>query len=135
MSRRLEQARLEQERRTMEAMIVCYCRGVHRAGAELCAECRELLEYATGRLERCPFQENKPTCAKCPIHCYQPQRREQVKAVMRYAGPRVFWRHPILSVRHYLDACREIPPVPKKPAPGEPVQESGTSGKAQGLNH
>jgi hypothetical protein len=106
--------RLERERKTIEAMVVCYCRGVHGSTGELCPECQELMTYATGRLERCPFQQEKPTCAKCPIHCYQPQRREQVKAVMRYAGPRVFWRHPILSVRHFLDAYKKVPPIPGK---------------------
>jgi hypothetical protein len=109
-----KKARLERECRTLKAMIGCYCRGIHGSGKELCAECNELLAYATGRLERCPFQESKPTCAKCPIHCYQPQRREQVKIVMRYAGPRLLWRHPILSVRHMLDAYRPIPQVPTK---------------------
>ncbi|MBI5383232.1 MAG: nitrous oxide-stimulated promoter family protein [Verrucomicrobia bacterium] len=104
--------RLERERRTIEAMIVCFCRGVHGSRDELCADCEGLLDYATLRLQRCPFGENKPTCAKCPIHCYQPQLREKVKAVMRYAGPRVFWRHPILSVKHFLDAYRQTPPVP-----------------------
>jgi hypothetical protein len=115
----LASARLRRERATLAAMIACYCRGVHGPAPALCASCRELLDYATARLERCPFQEEKPTCAKCPIHCYQPQRREQVKAVMRYAGPRVFWRHPILSVRHFLDAYRKIPPVPQT-RPGSP---------------
>ncbi len=110
-------ARLERERKTMRAMITCFCRGTHGSGDRLCPECDELLAYATNRLERCPFGERKPTCAKCPIHCYQPQRREQVKAVMRYAGPRLFWRHPILSVRHMLDAYRRIPPVPQRGRP------------------
>ena len=103
--------RLERERKTLEAMIRCYCSGIHGSREGLCAGCQELLQYATGRLERCPFQEDKPTCVKCPIHCYQAQRREQVKEVMRYAGPRLLWRHPILSVRHMLDAYRKIPPV------------------------
>jgi hypothetical protein len=111
---RFEQARLERERQTMHAMIACFCRGVHGSSGDLCAGCAELLAYATGRLERCPFGETKPTCAKCPIHCYQPQRREQVKAVMRYAGPRLMWRHPIMSLRHMLDAYRKIPPVPQR---------------------
>ncbi len=103
--------RLQRERQTIAAMIACYCRGVH-GGVELCAECRALLDYATMRLERCPFQKAKPTCAKCPIHCYQPHVREQVKAVMRYAGPRMFWRHPILALRHFLDAHRKAPARP-----------------------
>ena len=104
--------RLRCELQTMAAMIGCYCRGHHGTGGELCADCRGLLDYATGRLQRCPFGETKPTCAKCPIHCYQPQMRERVKAVMRYAGPRMIWRHPILAVRHWLDAYRKVPPRP-----------------------
>lgn len=95
-------------------MIACYCRGCHHTTGVLCAECQSLLDYAAIRLERCPFGETKPTCAQCPIHCYQPHVRERIKAVMRYAGPRMFWRHPILSVRHFLDAHRKIPPVPGK---------------------
>jgi hypothetical protein len=69
-----------------------------------------MLDYAAVRLERCPFQEDKPTCAKCPVHCYQPKLREQLKAIMRYAGPRMIWRHPILAIRHSLDAYRKAPP-------------------------
>lgn len=110
--------RLERERRTIEAMIACYCRGVHHTGDALCGECQGLLDYATVRLQRCPFQENKPTCVKCPIHCYQPQLREQVRTVMRYAGPRMIWRHPILAIRHMLDARREAPPTGKKESHG-----------------
>ena len=53
--------------------------------------------------------ETKLACAKCPIHCYQPEVREKVKAVMRYAGPRMIWRHPILALRHWLDAYRKAP--------------------------
>ncbi len=122
----MKKARLERERKTLEAMIRCHCRGVHGTSGDLCPECQELLAYATNRLERCPFQENKPTCAKCPIHCYQPQRREQVKAMMRYSGPRIFWRHPILSLRHWLDAYRKVPPVPLKASAGtEPAAARG----------
>jgi hypothetical protein len=99
--------RLERERRTVEAMIAVYCRGAHGRGRHrLCHACAELAAYAADRLARCPFGVEKPTCANCPIHCYQPKRRRQVRAVMRYAGPRMVWRHPILAVRHLLDARR-----------------------------
>jgi hypothetical protein len=110
----LTNRRLERERKTMEVMLVCYCRGFHGSIRGLCSSCAELLDYATGRLDRCPFQEEKPTCVKCPIHCYQAQRREQVRVVMRYSGPRIFWRHPVLSILHFLDARREAPVPPKR---------------------
>lgn len=95
-------ARIEREKQTVRAMVGVYCRGHH--GRPLCDACMELLQYALCRLERCPFGPSKPTCARCPIHCYKPALREQVKAVMRYAGPRMIYRHPWLAVRHWLDA-------------------------------
>jgi hypothetical protein len=100
---RFADKRLGREWEMLVAMVGCYCRDHHAAGASLCPECRELLEYAAVRLERCRFGVEKPVCAQCPVHCYERVRREQVKAVMRYAGPRMLWRHPIPSLRHWLD--------------------------------
>ena len=99
--------RLDREWRTIVAMVDIYCRAHHAAGPGRCAECQGLLDYAGVRLERCRFGAEKPTCVKCPVHCYQQARREQVRAVMRYAGPRMVWRHPVLSVRHWVDGLRK----------------------------
>jgi hypothetical protein len=101
--------RLAREWQTITAMISCYCRDHHAARATLCPECQGLLDYAAIRLARCRFGLEKPVCAKCPVHCYQCARREQVRTVMRYAGPRMLWRHPTLSLRHWLDGCRKAP--------------------------
>jgi hypothetical protein len=106
-SARLANKRLAREFNTIGAMVRIYCRDQHRNC--LCAECKALLDYASLRLERCRFGPEKPTCAKCPVNCYQRNRREQVKAVMRHAGPRMLWEHPLLSLRHWLDGCRPIP--------------------------
>ena len=103
--------RLNREWKTMEAMIQIHCRDNHGSNEALCAECQGLLDYANLRLERCRFGEGKPTCAKCPVHCYQKTRREQVKTVMRYAGPRMLWAHPLMSLRHWLDGFRKAPEV------------------------
>lgn len=110
MSRRHER-RLARERRTMRAMIGMYCRDHHGGGAAggLCEECSALLDYAGRRLAACPFGGEKPTCANCPVHCYAPARREQARAVMRSAGPRMLRRHPVLAVRHLLDGRRAAP--------------------------
>ena len=62
------------ERKTIEAMIALYCRKHHAADGDLCAECAALTEYARQRLEKCPFGDQKPTCATCPIHCYRGKR-------------------------------------------------------------
>lgn len=102
--------RLAREWQTIESMIRIYCRARHHTQG-LCPECSSLMSYANLRLERCRFGAGKPTCANCPVHCYQRARREQIRIVMRYAGPRMLWRHPLLSLRHWLDGFREAPPV------------------------
>jgi Nitrous oxide-stimulated promoter len=101
--------RLDREWKTMTVMVRCYCRHHHHPTATLCPECIQLLDYARLRLERCQFGSDKPTCANCPVHCYQRSRREQIKTVMRFAGPRMLWRHPVLSLRHWLDGFRHAP--------------------------
>jgi hypothetical protein len=115
-ARFFEEARLERERRTVAAMIGVFCRGRHATEGSLCAECSDLEEYTRLRLEKCPYGEAKPTCANCPIHCYQPHRREQVRRVMAFAGPRMLWRHPILAVRHMMDGSRKAPPLARRTA-------------------
>ena len=92
---------MEQERATVRAMIRIYCRDQH-SGAPLCADCAALSAYADERLDKCPFGEEKPTCQTCPIHCYKPEKREQIKTVMRYAGPRMLWNHPVMAIRHLI---------------------------------
>lgn len=110
------QPRLIREKQTIEAMIRLYCRGHHAAAAGgVCGECRELLDYAMKRLDCCPFGAEKPTCARCPIHCYKPSMRERIREVMRYSGPRMLARHPILALRHQIDSLTQQPPQRKKP--------------------
>lgn len=92
----------------MTMMIGIYCAD-HHNGAEtaLCASCQEFQDYADRRLEKCPYGDDKPTCANCPVHCYKPARRDQVKRIMRYAGPRMLLKHPVLAIRHQLDGFRK----------------------------
>lgn len=103
-----DQKRLARERLTMTKMVGIYC-SAHHVGSEaaLCASCQEFLDYAERRLQKCPYGEDKPTCANCPIHCYKPARRAQVKEIMRYAGPRMLLRHPLLAITHQLDGLRK----------------------------
>lgn len=86
---------------TVAAMVRIYCAGRHQARrGTLCTSCAHLLDYATARLARCPFGSDKTTCRDCPIHCYRTSEREEMRAVMRYAGPRMLLRHPFAAVRH-----------------------------------
>lgn len=102
--------RLRREKATIEAMVAIYCRARHGAtGREMCRDCRELLDYAEKRLALCPFQEHKPTCGNCTVHCYKPSLREKVRSIMRFAGPRMLRRHPLMAIRHLLDGRRRPP--------------------------
>ena len=102
------QRKLRRERRTIAAMIAIYCRDHHDAGG-LCPACAALNAYADERLDKCVYGLEKPTCVNCPIHCYKREKREAVRSVMRYAGPRMLSRHPILAIMHILDGRRAAP--------------------------
>lgn len=97
--------RIAREKRTIGAMLDIYCQDHHHSPG-LCPDCRTLLDYAHRRLEVCPFGADKPARNHCPVHCYSASRRERVRAVMRYAGPRMLLRHPVLSLFHLLDRRR-----------------------------
>ena len=100
--------RIAREKKTIDAMVHIYCHGHHETkGEELCPECTEFLSYAFMRLDKCPFQEHKSTCGKCLVHCYQPERREQAKEVMRYAGPRMLLHSPGLALHHVVDGRKK----------------------------
>lgn len=114
-----DSAGINREKAMLAAMVQIYCRG-HHIGCHpfgrrpkgwhdrdrLCTECRNLLEYGNERLDRCPYASVKGPCAQCDIHCYKPEMRDRVRDVMRYAGPRMLSRHPILAVGHMIDGWR-----------------------------
>ena len=92
----------------MAKMVGVYCSGQHDGTKDvLCANCQEFLDYADVRLQKCPYGDDKPTCANCPVHCYKPAQREQAREIMRYAGPRMLLRHPLLAIAHQLDGLRK----------------------------
>ena len=119
--------RLARELKTIRAMARIYCRKHHGTGASdgLCVECSALLSYATRRLDRCVFGDDKPTCVNCTVHCYSASMREDVRAVMRYAGPRMLWRHPVLAIAHLRDGRR---PAPDLPTPNRTTSAAAAAG-------
>ncbi len=120
--------RMDRERKTVTAMIAIRCRGQHGTRNGLCEECQALQVYALKRLQRCPFQAGKTTCAKCPVHCYQPDMRERIRAVMRYAGPRMLVWHPVLSLQHMIDGFRKEPALSARtePTSGDLTRDANT---------
>ena len=97
----------EREKKTVSLMIRLYCRKKHGTKSGLCAECRELSAYAATRSDRCPFMETKTFCSNCRVHCYKPEMRDRIRAVMRFSGPRMIFYHPVMAVRHVIESRRE----------------------------
>ena len=105
----MQEKHLARELVTITKMTEMYCSAHHGdSGSALCEECRGFVDYAAVRLKKCPYGEKKPTCANCPIHCYKPARAAQSKAIMRYSGPRMLLRHPLLTIAHKLDALTKV---------------------------
>ncbi|KAB2951784.1 nitrous oxide-stimulated promoter family protein [Heliorestis acidaminivorans] len=109
----LGKGRLEREKQTVQKMIKIYCDHHHGQSYEsspkepLCKQCQELYGYAMERLSRCTFGADKPTCGNCTVHCYKRNRREEIIAVMRYAGPRMIRHHPVLAIQHLIDGRKK----------------------------
>ena len=101
--------RIRRERRTVAAMIRLYCRKKHGTRGALCDGCQAIHDHAMARLEHCPFQDGKSTCARCRVHCYRDPQRTRIREIMRFSGPRMLLRHPILAIGHLLDGRRPPP--------------------------
>ena len=110
---------IRRDLQTVAAMVHLYCEQTHAsARGALCEPCGALLAYAEARLAVCPFGEEKTTCRECPVHCYRPAERAEMKVVMREAGPRMLWRHPLLAIRHLWIERQGPPPWPPKKRKG-----------------
>jgi hypothetical protein len=93
---------IQNEQQTVEQMIRIFCATKHGTKNSLCEACTDLLLYARSRLDHCPFGDEKPACRNCTVHCYQPDMRERITAVMRFAGPRMLKKHPLKTLRHLI---------------------------------
>ena len=89
------------EKLLVSEMIALYCRkNHHTTKGNLCPRCQTLSDYALQRIKHCPIMETKTFCSACPVHCYRPEMREQIRVVMRWSGPRMLFVHPVLALRH-----------------------------------
>ena len=101
--------RLQREFNTIKAMVRLYCKEHHKTGGIICNECSEVVEYSRDRLLCCPFQDKKSTCGKCVVHCYKKDMQKKVIDIMRYAGPKMALKHPLMAMQHFIDS-RKNPP-------------------------
>lgn len=97
----------EKEKQMVAQMIAVYCRGQHGVKHGLCPECAVLAHYAEERSDKCPFMQTKTFCSNCKVHCYKPAMRQQIREVMRYAGPRMIFHHPVAAVSHVVQTNKE----------------------------
>jgi hypothetical protein len=95
--------RIEFEKKTVTQMVQYYCKKLHHPEDALCPECAALLAYSRKRLDKCIYQDDKPTCSTCPIHCYKPGMRQQIRDVMRYSQPRMLLFRPHLVILHAIE--------------------------------
>jgi hypothetical protein len=100
--------RIRREKKTIAVMTTMYCRAHHVRGEAggPCGQCRALLTYTQARIDRCVLRDSKPACNRCSVHCYAREMKEQVRSVMRFAGPRMMGAHPVLAVMHLADGLR-----------------------------
>ena len=96
--------RIQREQHTVNLMIALYCKAHHApTQGSLCEACTELQAYALRRTLACKFGDQKPACSQCPVHCYRAAQRQQIRQVMRYAGPRMIIHHPLYALLHVYD--------------------------------
>ena len=105
----------EQEKKLIAIMIDMYRSFEGREMSD--EELDELFLYASKRIEACIYRRNdekKPFCNVCPVHCYKNDMREKIRKVMRYAGPRLLFKRPILSLKHLCKTiyAKKHPPKP-----------------------
>lgn len=101
------ESKREREKELVTQMITIYCRNHHHSKGKLCEECESLAAYARFRSDKCPFMESKTFCSNCRVHCYKPEMREKIRLVMRFAGPRMIFYHPVTALRHLIETKKE----------------------------
>lgn len=67
----------------------------------LCPSCTKLLAHALVKRSNCPL-DPKPACKHCPVHCYHPNYRRQIREVMIHAGRKLVLRGRIDYLFHLL---------------------------------
>jgi len=101
------QRELQKDLRTLALFVLVYCRHHHGEAPKepltlkthdveaiagrslpLCDGCRKLLAHAMVKRTRCPMSP-KPACKHCPVHCYHPSYRQQIREVMKFSGKKM----------------------------------------------
>ena len=96
-------SKIEHDKYIVRRMIELYCRRHLKIKTEeLPSEYQHLIDYTARRLDHCHFGEKKVACKNCPIHCYAPEEREEIRRIMRWSGPRMILYSPKDVLLHLL---------------------------------
>lgn len=101
--------KVEEEKKTIDFMIRLYCKKNHKSAykeKKLCVECEEIREFAHLRIDKCPMKETKTFCSTCHIHCYGKVKREEIRRIMKWSGPRMLIYNPPMAIKHVLNTLK-----------------------------
>ncbi len=90
----------EIEKKTIEKVIEIYCNHKHDIPHGLCDDCSELLGDAIHLINKCQHKP-KPACGACKTNCFSSDQRKKMKGIMKYSGPKMLFRHPVLTINHF----------------------------------
>ena len=94
--------RHNREQATLEAIGRIYC-NAHHAGAKdaagLCPQCRTTVDATLARAQACPYG-HEHNCQDCDTQCQRGQAQQDVRAMMRYAAPRMAFSHPLMTIEY-----------------------------------
>lgn len=101
--------KVDRDRRTLEAIGRIYCGGNHvdaaKDSAGMCPECREAIEQTLARASSCPHG-HEGNCQDCKTQCQRGEAQERIRVIMRYAAPRMAFRHPIMTFEYLRKKLR-----------------------------
>lgn len=95
-------SKIEKEKNIVVFMIEYYCKQNHHQEI-ICKNCSDLVKYAHNKLKNCLYRENKPSCLRCKVHCYSNEKREEIKKVMAYVGPKMIYLMPTQYIKHIIN--------------------------------
>lgn len=96
----MKNTHVDKDRRTLEAIGRIYC-AAHCTGdrdaAGLCPSCRATIDATLERAAACPFG-HEGNCRDCRVHCQRGEAQQHIRAIMRFAAPRMALRHPVMTI-------------------------------------
>lgn len=104
-----DEARIKRDLRTLQAIGSIYCAAHHVDAPKnphgMCAECAATIAFTHDRASNCP-NGHTGNCADCAIKCNRGEQQQRIKAIMKYAAPRMLFKHPLMTLEYALKKLR-----------------------------